>query len=381
MIYFDNSATTKPKKEVLDTFYKVAENYFGNPSSVHHLGLQAENLLSQARNQIATLLKTDEQEIIFTSGGTEGNNFIIKGVAEKYRNRGHHMITTMIEHPSVLNTCIQLENNGFDVTYLPVDETGRVRVEDVKKALRKDTILVSIMHVNNEIGSVQPIAKIGELLKNHPKTLFHVDHVQGVTKVPLDFHESNVDFASISSHKFHGLKGTGAIYIRKGLKLAPLLTGGGQERGFRSGTENLAGIVAMAKALRLGMLDYEAKIDTMMDVRDFLINELQLIEGVKMNTPKQNTAPHIINFSVQGFKAEVLVHELEQHGLYVSTTSACSSRTNEPSRTILAMGLGEERATTSIRISLSFDNTKEEAKQAVDIIKQSIKNLKPVMRG
>ncbi|AWI13128.1 Cysteine desulfurase [Caldibacillus thermoamylovorans] len=381
MIYFDNSATTKPKKEVLDTFYKVAENYFGNPSSVHHLGLQAENLLSQARNQIATLLKTDEQEIIFTSGGTEGNNFIIKGVAEKYRNRGHHMITTMIEHPSVLNTCIQLENNGFDVTYLPVDETGRVRVEDVKRALRKDTILVSIMHVNNEIGSVQPIEKIGELLKNHPKTLFHVDHVQGVTKVPLDFHESNVDFASISSHKFHGLKGTGAIYIRKGLKLAPLLAGGGQERGFRSGTENLAGIVAMAKALRLGMLDYEAKIDTMMDVRDFLINELQLIEGVKMNTPKQNTSPHIINFSVQGFKAEVLVHELEQHGLYVSTTSACSSRTNEPSRTILAMGLGEERATTSIRISLSFDNTMEEAKQAVAIIKQSIKNLKPVMRG
>ncbi|WP_270577354.1 cysteine desulfurase family protein [Caldibacillus thermoamylovorans] len=381
MIYFDNSATTKPKKEVLDTFYKVAENYFGNPSSVHHLGLQAENLLSQARNQIATLLKTDEQEIIFTSGGTEGNNFIIKGVAEKYRNRGHHMITTMIEHPSVLNTCIQLENNGFDVTYLPVDETGRVRVEDVKRALRKDTILVSIMHVNNEIGSVQPIEKIGELLKNHPKTLFHVDHVQGVTKVPLDFHESNVDFASISSHKFHGLKGTGAIYIRKGLKLAPLLAGGGQERGFRSGTENLAGIVAMAKALRLGMLDYEAKIDTMMDVRDFLINELQLIEGVTMNTPKQNTAPHIINFSVQGFKAEVLVHELEQHGLYVSTTSACSSRTNEPSRTILAMGLGEERATTSIRISLSFDNTMEEAKQAVAIIKQSIKNLKPVMRG
>ncbi|MEL4027117.1 cysteine desulfurase family protein [Caldifermentibacillus hisashii] len=381
MIYFDNSATTKPKKEVLDTFYKVAENYFGNPSSVHHLGLQAENLLSQARNQIATLLKTDEQEIIFTSGGTEGNNFIIKGVAEKYRNRGHHMITTMIEHPSVLNTCIQLENSGFDVTYLPVDETGRVRVEDVKKALRKDTILVSIMHVNNEIGSVQPIEKIGELLKNHPKTLFHVDHVQGVTKVPLDFHESNVDFASISSHKFHGLKGTGAIYIRKGLKLAPLLAGGGQERGFRSGTENLAGIVAMAKALRLGMLDYEAKIDTMMDVRDFLINELQLIEGVTMNTPKQNTSPHIINFSVQGFKAEVLVHELEQHGLYVSTTSACSSRTNEPSRTILAMGLGEERATTSIRISLSFDNTMEEAKQAVAIIKQSIKNLKPVMRG
>lgn len=291
------------------------------------------------------------------------------------------MITTMIEHPSVLNTCIQLENSGFDVTYLPVDETGRVRVEDVKKALRKDTILVSIMHVNNEIGSVQPIEKIGELLKNHPKTLFHVDHVQGVTKVPLDFHESNVDFASISSHKFHGLKGTGAIYIRKGLKLAPLLAGGGQERGFRSGTENLAGIVAMAKALRLGMLDYEAKIDTMMDVRDFLINELQLIEGVTMNTPKQNTSPHIINFSVQGFKAEVLVHELEQHGLYVSTTSACSSRTNEPSRTILAMGLGEERATTSIRISLSFDNTMEEAKQAVAIIKQSIKNLKPVMRG
>lgn len=381
MIYFDNSATTKPKKEVLDTFYKVAENFYGNPSSVHHLGLQAENLLNQARSQIASLLKVDEQEIIFTSGGTEGNNFILKGVAEKFRNRGNHIITTMIEHPSVLNTCKQLEKNGFEVTYLPVDSTGRVSLEDLQQALREDTILVSIMHVNNEVGAIQPIKQIGQLLEHYPKTLFHIDHVQGVTKVPIDFHEYKVDFATISSHKFHGLKGTGAIYKRKGLKIEPLLAGGNQEKTFRSGTENLPGIVAMAKALRLAMLDYEKKSSKMVEIRDFLIDELCKIEGVTVNTVKEYSAPHIINFSAHSFKAEVLVHEVEQHGLYVSTTSACSSRTNEPSQTILAMGLGEERASTSLRISLSYENTMDEAIKALEIIKQSIANLKPVMRG
>lgn len=381
MIYFDNSATTKPRKEVLDTFIKTAGNYYGNPSSVHHLGLQTENLLNQARQQVALLLNVDAQEIIFTSGGTEGNNFVIKGVAEQYRNRGKHIITTMIEHPSVINTCQQLENNGYEITYLPVDENGQVRVEDVQCAIREDTILVSIMHVNNEVGSIQPIEAIGHILKNYPKILFHSDYVQGVTKVPLDLHESMLDFATISSHKFHGLKGTGAIYMRKGLKIEPLFAGGGQERGFRSGTENLPGIVAMAKALRLSTLDYETKSIEMEEIRNLLMNGIEAIDGLTINTPKNYCAPHIINFSAHMFKAEVLVHELEKHGLYVSTTSACSSRTNEPSKTILAMGLGEERASTSIRISLSYKNTRNEAKEALKIIEQSIMNLKPVMRG
>jgi cysteine desulfurase len=379
MIYFDNSATTKPYPEVLDTFVKVAGQFFGNPSSVHHLGLQSEKLLSQAREQIASLLRVDPEEVIFTSGGTEGNNFVLKGVAHLYKNRGNHIITTSIEHPSVQNVCKQLEAEGFHITYLPVDENGQIRLSELKRALTDETILVSIMHVNNEVGAIQPIKEIGQLLSTYPKVFFHVDHVQGVGKVPLDFHESNVDFATISSHKFHGLKGTGAIYKRKGIKLKPLLAGGGQEKDFRSGTENVAGIVAMAKALRLTMSDFERKQNTLFEIRDYLMNELSKINGVLINTPNI-AAPHIVNFSVEGYKAEVLVHEIEKEQLYVSTTSACSSKTDEPSQTILAMGLGESRASSSIRLSLSYANTMDEAKEAVQIIKQAIENLKPVMR-
>jgi cysteine desulfurase len=379
MIYFDNSATTKPYPEVLDTFVKVAGQFFGNPSSVHHLGLQSEKLLSQAREQIASLLRVDPEEVIFTSGGTEGNNFVLKGVAHLYKNRGNHIITTSIEHPSVQNVCKQLEAEGYHITYLPVDDNGQIRLSELKRALTDKTILVSIMHVNNEVGAIQPIKEIGQLLSTYPKVFFHVDHVQGVGKVPLDFHESNVDFATISSHKFHGLKGTGAIYKRKGIKLKPLLAGGGQEKDFRSGTENVAGIVAMAKALRLTMSDFERKQNTLFEIRDYLMNELSKIKGVLINTPNI-AAPHIVNFSVEGYKAEVLVHEIEKEQLYVSTTSACSSKTDEPSQTILAMGLGESRASSSIRLSLSYANTMDEAKEAVQIIKQAIENLKPVMR-
>ncbi len=381
MIYFDNSATTKPKNEVLDTFIKVSERFFANPSSVHSLGLEAEKLLEQSRNQIASLLKVNTGEIIFTSGGTESNNFVIKGVASTYRHRGNHIITTEIEHPSVANACEDLKRHGFEVTYLPVDRSGQINLDDLKRAIRDETILVSVIHVNNELGVVQPVEEIGKLLKPYSKIFFHVDHVQGVTKVPLDFHEANVDFASVSSHKFHGVKGTGAVFVRKGLRLEPLLSGGGQEQNMRSGTENVPGIAAMAKALRLGMEAYKKNISNLKAVRDFLIKELRTIDGVFVNTPDEQIAPHIVNFSVPGYKAEVLVHEMEERGLYASTTSACSSKRDEPSKTVLAMGLGNERATSSIRLSLSFENTMEEAKEAVKIIKASIENLKPVMRG
>jgi len=379
MIYFDNSATTKPYPEVLDTFVKVAGQFFGNPSSIHHLGLQAEKLLSQAREQVASLLKVDPEEIIFTSGGTEGNNFVLKGVAQSYKNRGKHIITTSIEHPSVQNVCEQLKAEGYTITYLPVDKNGQIRLSDLQNALTDETILVSIMHVNNEVGAIQPIKEIGQLLAKFPKVFFHVDYVQGAAKVPLDFHSCFIDFATISSHKFHGLKGTGAIYKRKGIKINPLLAGGGQEADFRSGTENIAGIVAMAKALRLAMAESESKQNELFAIRDYLISELDKIEDVSINTPKI-AAPHIVNFSVEGFKAEVLVHEIEKNQLYLSTTSACSSKTDEPSQTILAMGLGESRASSSLRISLSYSNTMEEAKKAVQIIQQAIENLKPVMR-
>lgn len=379
MIYFDNSATTKPHKDVLETFTKVSSQYFGNPSSIHSLGLEAEKLLRAARMQMATLLGVKEQEIVFTSGGTEGNNFSIKGVAYKYHSRGKHIITTSIEHPSVHNPVLQLEKEGFDVTFLPVGMDGRVRLEDVEKALRDDTILVSMIHVNNEIGTIQPIEEIGQMLQKYPKVLFHVDHVQGIGKVPLNIHENHIDLLTISAHKFHGLKGTGALIVREGLKIEPLLAGGEQERGLRSGTENVAGIAAMAKALRIALEDVSGKINRMKEIREYIRTELENVEGITINTPKEHVAPHIFNFSVAGFKTEVLVHEIAERGVFVSTTSACNSKKNEPSKTLLAMGKDKEIAQSPIRISLSYENTLDEANKAVNVIKDSINHLKKSM--
>ncbi len=379
MIYFDNSATTKPHKDVLETFTKVSSQYFGNPSSIHSLGLEAEKLLRAARMQMATLLGVKEQEIVFTSGGTEGNNFSIKGVAYKYHSRGKHIITTSIEHPSVHNPVLQLEKEGFDVTFLPVGMDGRVRLEDVEKALRDDTILVSMIHVNNEIGTIQPIEEIGRMLQKYPKVLFHVDHVQGIGKVPLNIHENHIDLLTISAHKFHGLKGTGALIVREGLKIEPLLAGGEQERGLRSGTENVAGIAAMAKALRIALEDVSGKINRMKEIREYIRTELENVEGITINTPKEHVAPHIFNFSVAGFKTEVLVHEIAERGVFVSTTSACNSKKNEPSKTLLAMGKDKEIAQSPIRISLSYENTLDEANKAVNVIKDSINHLKKSM--
>lgn len=381
MIYLDNSATTRPYPEVVESYAKAAQQFFGNPSSVHKPGIQAEQLLRQARKQISSLLDVKPGELIFTSGGTEGNNTAIKGIAYTYRSRGKHIITTSIEHPSVTNVCEQLKKDGFDITYLPVDEHGRVKISDIKQAIRDDTILVSIMHVNNEVGTIQPIEEIGQLLQNYPKIFFHVDQVQGVTKVPLDYYQANVDLATISAHKFHGLKGTGVLFVREGIRFDPLLSGGGQENNFRSGTENTAGIVAMAKALRLAMEASERKIKRMKEIQNYFFTELKKIPEVRVNTPLSFCAPHIINFSVPGFKTEVLITALSERGVYVSTTSACSVQRNEPSKTLLAMGLSEDLASSSVRISLSFENTLEEAQTAMQAIRECIDELNRVMKG
>ncbi|MFC0298777.1 cysteine desulfurase family protein [Geobacillus jurassicus] len=379
MIYLDNSATTKPFPEVVDSFVAVATNYFANPSSLHGLGMKAERLLTQAREQIAAMLRVKPNEIVFTSGGTEANNFAIKGVAWQYRQRGRHIITTEIEHPSVAEPCRQLEELGFEVTYLPVNREGRVSVEQVERALRDDTILVSIMHVNNEVGTMQPIEEIGALLARYPKTLFHVDRVQGISKVPLDLKQAGVDLCTISAHKFHGLRGAGLLYVREGVRLAPLIAGGGQERQLRSGTENVAAIVAMAKALRLALERYERDIDRLKALKNEWLEALSAIPDIEVNTPSDGAAPHIINFSLKsGMKPEVFVHELEKNGIYVSTTSACSSKKKAPSKTLLAMGLGAGRAERGIRISLSFDNRREEIAPTVAAIKQAIKTLSEV---
>ncbi|MDQ0196985.1 cysteine desulfurase family protein [Neobacillus ginsengisoli] len=379
MIYFDNSATTKPYKEVLDAFVTVSSEYFGNPSSLHGLGGQAEKLLFQARAQVAGHLKVKPSEIFFTSGGTESNNLAIKGAAFLHKNKGRHLITTRVEHASVRATMEQLELNGFEITYLPVEKDGRVKVKEVEKAVKQDTILISIMHVNNEVGTIQPIQEIGELLKTNSSILFHVDAVQGIGKVPIHLHESRVDLCSFSGHKFHGLKGSGALFIREGARISPLFTGGNQEWKIRSGTENVAGAVAMAKALRMTFEKNQSGIERMKKVQSILRAGLSSMEGIQIHTPFEHAAPHILNFSVKGMKAEVFIHALEEKGIYVSTTSACSSKKKSPSKTLLAMGVSEDLAGSAIRLSLSFDNTIEEANTVLIAIEEAVQHLRKVM--
>jgi cysteine desulfurase len=380
MIYFDNSATTRPYSEVLDSFVKVSSEFFGNPSSLHGLGLQAEKLLLQARTQVANLLAVKPTEIYFTSGGTESNNLAIKGTAISHKNKGKHLILSSVEHPSVRGAMEQLKTFGFDITYLPADQNGRVMVEDVKASIKKNTILVSVMQVNNEVGTIQPIAEIGKLLKQYPTTLFHVDAVQAVGKIPLNLIENGVDLCSFSAHKFHGLKGTGALFIREGVRLDPLLSGGNQEWKVRSGTENVAGAVAMAKALRMAMEKSKLGLDRMEKIKSLLRIGLSRIDDLTINTPLENAAPHILNFSIKGVKAEVLIHTLEQKGIYLSTTSACSSKKQLPSQTLLAMGVPDDLADSAFRISLSYDNTEDEVEKVIVAIEEAAKQLRRVMK-
>jgi cysteine desulfurase len=379
MIYFDNSATTKPYKEVIHAFTKVNEDYFANPSSIHALGGKVESLISKSRKQVAGLLGIKETEVFFTSGGTESNNLALKGTALQYRNRGRHIITSAIEHPSILETCGQLEKLGFHITYLPVDSTGCVKVKDVMDAINDETILVSIMHVNNEVGSIQPIEEIGKALHAYPKVIFHVDHIQGIGKVPLSLYQSGVDLCSISGHKIHGLKGTGMLYIKEGLEISPLLSGGEQERKIRSGTENTGGIVSFAKALRLHFERSERELGEMKKLNSYLRDQLKEIEGITIHSPDA-AAPHIVNFSVQDIRGEILVHALEEFDIYVSTTSACSSKKNVPSRTLLGMGVAESLLDTSIRVSFSFENTIEEVDSMCRALKTVKKNLEETTR-
>ncbi|MGG0888753.1 cysteine desulfurase family protein [Cytobacillus horneckiae] len=380
MIYFDNSATTQPYKEAVDSFVKVSSNYFGNPSSLHGFGEKAERLIMQAREQIADLLGVRSNEIYFTSGGTEGNNMAIKGAALMYRNRGRHIITSSIEHPSVKEALLQLETLGFEVSYLPVDSYGIIDITALEREIREDTILVSIMHINNETGSIQPIGKIGDILKSYPKAHLHVDYVQGIGKVPLNIAEHQIDLCTISSHKFHGLKGTGALFIRDGVHISPLLSGGNQENKMRSGTENTGGIVAMAKALRMTMEEMKANGGQLLSIKTYLMKELGEMEEVIIHTPVEHAAPHIINFSIKGFKAEVFVHALEEKDIYISTTSACSSKHSSVSGTLICMGVAEKIAKSAVRVSLSYKNTMDEAKIFVTAVKKTIIQLRKVMK-
>ena len=370
MIYFDNAATTKIYDDALTSYVQVSQKFFGNPSSLHQLGVDAYQVLTKARTQVASLLSVQPEEILFTSGGTESNNWAIKGTALEKSVFGKHIITTKIEHPSVLQTCKQLERFGFEVTYLDVDSKGIVSVDQLKESLRKDTILVSVMAVNNEVGAVQPIAEIAKVLEEHPSIHFHVDAVQAVERVSQLLAIGRIDLLSLSAHKFHGPRGVGIMYKKFGRKIQALLTGGGQEKGERSTTENLPGIVATTKALRMAL---EEKSVTG-ELRSQLWKELATKPEIRIFSPEDG-ASHVLCFAIKGVRGEVVVHAFENHGIYISTTSACSSKKTDSSSTLYAMDVPNEWATGAVRVSFSNDNTKEEVEQFIDVLHQLMKQF------
>ena len=370
MIYFDNAATTKIYDDALTSYVQVSQKFFGNPSSLHQLGVDAFQVLTKARAQVASLLSVQPEEIFFTSGGTESNNWAIKGTALEKSVFGKHIITTKIEHPSVLQTCKQLERFGFEVTYLDVDSKGIVSVDQLKESLRKDTILVSVMAVNNEVGTVQPIAEIAKVLEEYPSIHFHVDAVQAVERASQLLAIGRIDLLSLSAHKFHGPRGVGIMYKKFGRKIQALLTGGGQEKGERSTTENLPGIVATTKALRMAL---EEKSVTG-ELRSQLWKELATKPEIRIFSPEDG-ANHVLCFAIKGVRGEVVVHAFENHGIYISTTSACSSKKADSSSTLYAMDVPTEWATGAVRVSLSNDNTKEEVEQFIKVLHQLLKHF------
>mgnify|MGYP002739727840 CR=1 FL=1 len=370
MIYFDKAATTKIYDDALTSYVQVSQKFFGNPSSLHQLGVDAFQVLTKARAQVASLLSVQPEEIFFTSGGTESNNWAIKGTALEKSVFGKHIITTKIEHPSVIQTCKQLERFGFEVTYLDVDSKGIVSVDQLKESLRKDTILVSVMAVNNEVGAVQPIAEIAKVLEEYPSIHFHVDAVQAVERASQLLSIGRIDLLSLSAHKFHGPRGVGIMYKKFGRKIQALLTGGGQEKGERSTTENLPGIVATTKALRMAL---EEKSVTG-ELRSQLWKELATKPKIHIFSPEDG-ASHVLCFAIKGVRGEVVVHAFENHGIYISTTSACSSKKADSSSTLYAMDVPTEWATGAVRVSFSNDNTKEEVEQFIDVLHQLMKQF------
>ena len=370
MIYFDNAATTKIYDDALTSYVQVSQKFFGNPSSLHQLGVDAYQVLTKARAQVASLLSVQPEEIFFTSGGTESNNWAIKGTALEKSVFGKHIITTKIEHPSVIQTCKQLERFGFEVTYLDVDSKGIVSIDQLKESLRKDTILVSVMAVNNEVGAVQPIAEIAKVLEEYPSIHFHVDCVQAVERASQLLSIGRIDLLSLSAHKFHGPRGVGIMYKKFGRKIQALLTGGGQEKGERSTTENLPGIVATTKALRMA-LEEESVTG---ELRSQLWKELATKPEIRIFSPEDG-ASHVLCFAIKGVRGEVVVHAFENHGIYISTTSACSSKKADSSSTLYAMDVPTEWAAGAVRVSFSNDNTKEEVEQFIKVQHQLMKQF------
>ncbi|SHK14095.1 cysteine desulfurase family protein [Paramaledivibacter caminithermalis] len=383
-VYLDNGATTRPKEEVINIMVKAMTDYYGNPSSLHRKGIEVEKLVKKARNQVAKALGADEVEIYFTSGGTESNNLAIFGSLEGNKRKGKHIITTRIEHPSVLNVFNELEKRGYDVSYLRVDKAGLIDIDEFKNTLRNDTVLISVMYVNNEVGTIQPISEITNIInKRKNKPLLHVDAIQAFGKVKINLKKLKVDLMSISGHKIHGPKGIGALYVRKGTKIKSIVFGGNQELGIRSGTENVPGILGLGIAADHVKKEFDNNVNKMRNLKVKLLNGIKNnVEGIKINGfIEEDSAPHILNISFKGIRGEVLLHSLEQEGIYVSTGSACSSRKKSFSHVLKEMFLTEDEMEGAIRFSLSFQNTEEEIDYVIDKLKNIVRDLRKVIGG
>lgn len=379
--YLDNAATTRPFESVRECMMKVLNEDFGNPSSMHSKGVEAERYITEARECIAKNLKVDTKEIVFTSGGTESNNMALIGFALANNRMGKHIITTNIEHPSVHNPLIFLEEHGYEVTYLPVDHNGKVRMDKLKEAIRQDTILVSVMYVNNEVGAVEDVEEISKLVKSINKnTVLHVDAIQAFGKYKIYPKRLGIDMLSVSGHKIHGPKGIGFLYIRDKVKIKPIIYGGEQQKGMRSGTENVPGIAGLGEAVKEIYTDHTTKIEHLYELKQYLIDEIQKIEGTTVNAIDvptiKETAPHVVSVSFSDIRSEVLLHALEEKGVYVSSGSACASNHPGLSGTLVAIGVKKELLDSTIRFSFSVNTTKEELTYAIE----QIKEILPVLR-
>lgn len=382
-IYLDNCATTKPFDEVIEIMLKYYKEEFGNPSSLHRKGINAENGIKYARGQIASMLSVEKNEIYFTSGGTESNNLAIKGVVERNNRFGKHIITSTIEHPSVLQVFKELENKGYNVSYLEVDKNGIINLNKLKELMTKETIMVSIMKVNNEIGTIQPIEDISNIIKNiNPKCILHVDGVQAFGKIPCSPKVEGIDLFTISAHKIHGPKGIGAIYINKAIKIFPQVKGGGQERDLRSGTENVPGIVGFGKAVEITKSNFDKLILNLRKSRNLVKNKISTsIADCIINGPKEDykTSPHILSVSFKDIKGEVLLHSLENSGIYISTGSACSSNKKNSNYVLKNISLDNKYITGTIRISFSDFNTEEQLNYFTDNLYNNVKMLRKII--
>lgn len=379
--YLDNAATTMPFPEVREIMLETMEHSYGNPSSMHMKGVDAENYIKNARKVIAKSMKVDEKEIVFTSGGTESNNQALIGTAMANRRKGNHIITTKIEHASVYNPLVFLEEQGFRITFVSVDSNGFVCMDELLDAIDDETILVSIMYVNNEIGTIEQIAQIGKAIKEKKKDiLFHVDAIQAYGKLKIYPKKLSIDLLSVSGHKIHGPKGIGFLYIKDKTKINPYIYGGGQQKGMRSGTENVPGIAGLGKAVELIYQNHEEKIENLYQLKEYFVSQVQQIENVSVNgidgISIRDTAPHVVSVTVNGVRSEVLLHALEEKGVYVSSGSACSSNHPALSGTLQAIGLDKEKVEATVRFSFSVYTTREE----LDLAIKALQELVPILR-